>query len=119
MTDAAADEFVREWIDAWNARDLERVLAHWADDCVFTSPFVVQWTGDPSGTVRGKAALRAYWKRGLELNQNLRFTLERTLVGHDSVVISYRNHRGQHCAEVIRLGADGKAVAGLAHYRDA
>ncbi len=117
MTDAAADEFVREWIDAWNARDLERVLAHWADDCEFTSPFAAKLTGD--ATVRGKAALRAYWKRGLELNQNLKFTLERTFVGHDSVVISYRNHRGQHCAEVIRLGSDGKAVAGWAHYRDA
>lgn len=117
MTDAAADEFVREWIDAWNARDLERVLAHWADDCVFISPLAARLTGD--GIVRGKEALRAYWKRGLELNQNLRFTLERTFVGHDSVVIGYRNHRGQVCAELIRLGSDGRAVMGMAHYRDA
>lgn len=119
MTTEHADEFVREWIDAWNARDLERVLAHWADDCVFTSPLVVKVTGDPSGTVRGKAALRDYWRRGLALNPDLHFALERTFVGHDSVVIGYRNHRGQLCAEMIRLGSDGKAVYGCAHYRDA
>ncbi len=119
MTDAAADEFVREWIDAWNARDLERVLSHWAEDCEFTSPLVVKLTGEPSGTVRGKAALRAYWTRGLEANPTLRFTLERTFVGHDSVVIGYRNHRNQVCAELIRIGPDGRAVSGIAHYRDA
>jgi hypothetical protein len=118
MTDADADTFVREWIAAWNARDLERVLAHWADDCEFTSPLVVKLTGDASGTVRGKAALRAYWKRGLEANPELRFDHERTWVGHDSVVIGYRNHRGQTCAETIRLGPDGRAIAGFAHYRD-
>jgi ketosteroid isomerase-like protein len=117
MTEAAADEFVREWIDAWNARDLERVLSHWADDCEFTSPFVVKFTGDPSGTVRGKAALREYWGRALAANTSLRFVLERVYVGHDGVVIGYTNNRGQHCAEMIRLGSDGRAVYGCAHYR--
>ncbi len=119
MTTDEADAFVREWIDAWNARDLERVLSHWADDCVFTSPLVVKVTGEASGTVRGKAALREYWRRAMEVNPGLHFTLERTYVGHDSVVIGYRNHRGQACAEMVRLGADGRAVAGMAHYRDA
>jgi ketosteroid isomerase-like protein len=117
MTEARADELVREWIDAWNARDLERVLAHWSDQCVFSSPLVVKVTGDPSGTVHGKAALRAYWQRAMEANPTLHFTLERVFVGHDSVVIGYRNHRGQSCAEWIRVGADGQAIAGAAHYR--
>jgi hypothetical protein len=118
MTDAAADEFAREWIDAWNAHDLDRVLRHWADDCVFTSPLVVKLTGDPSATVRGKAALRSYWERGLAANPSLHFTHERTFVGHDSIVIGYRNHRNQACAELLRLGSDGRAVSGSAHYRD-
>ena len=117
MTEAFADEFVREWIDAWNARDLERVLSHWADDCVFTSPMAVKFTGDASGTVHGKAALRDYWSRALAASGALRFELDRVYVGHDSLVIGYRNHRGQHCAEMIRFGSDGRAVGGSAHYR--
>ena len=30
----SATAFATEWIDAWNAGDMERVLAHYADDCV-------------------------------------------------------------------------------------
>lgn len=119
MDTARAQHFVDEWIAAWNARDLERILAHWAEDCTFRSPLVTRIVGDPSGVVRGKAALRAYWQQGLARNPDLHFTLERVFVGSGSLVIGYRNHRGQSCAEMIELGADGLARAGAAHYADA
>jgi ketosteroid isomerase-like protein len=111
-----AEAFVKEWIDAWNSRDLERILHHWDDDCVFSSPLVARLFDEPSGRVRGKAALRAYWTVGLEKNPDLRFELDAVHVGADSVVIAYRNHRGQRCAEMLRLGAHGRAVEGHAHY---
>lgn len=31
ITQAFAQQFSREWIDAWNAHDLDRVLSHYAD----------------------------------------------------------------------------------------
>lgn len=115
LTPAAATAFVSEWIAAWNAHDLDRILAHWADDAVFTSPLAARLLGG-DGTVRGKAALRAYWERGLAVNPDLRFDLEGVLVGTDSLVIAYRNHRGQTCGEWLRLDAAGHAIAGAAHY---
>jgi hypothetical protein len=30
--------------------------------------------------------------------------------------LAYHNHRGQRCAEMLRLGAHGRAVEGHAHY---
>ena len=36
------DAFAREWIDAWNAHDLERILSHYSDEIVFTSPVAAQ-----------------------------------------------------------------------------
>ena len=33
-----AKEFGREWVVAWNAHDLERIVAHYANDVVLTSP---------------------------------------------------------------------------------
>ena len=116
LTAERAAHFVDEWIAAWNAHDLDRILAHWADDCVFTSPLAARLLGDPTGTVHGKAALRGYWQRGLAANPGLRFELDRVLVGHDSVLIAYRNHRGQHCAEWLRLEDADHAIAGAAHY---
>jgi hypothetical protein len=112
-TDRAA-HFAAEWIAAWNSHDLDRILAHWVDDCVFTSPIAARLVGDP--VVRGKAALRAYWERGLAVNPGLRFELDRVLVGADSLVITYRNHRGEHCAEWLRLDDDDRAIAGGGHY---
>lgn len=117
LTPARAAAFVDEWIAAWNAHDLERILAHWGEDCEFRSPIAARLLGT-DGVVRGKPALRAYWARGLAANPTLHFRLERVLVGVDSLVIDYRNHRGQRCGEWLRLDDDGHAVAGAAHYAD-
>ncbi len=61
----------------------------------------------------------AYWEKGLAANPDLHFERRGVLVGHDSIVLSYINHRGQECAEVIVIGSDGLAHRGLAHYSPA
>jgi ketosteroid isomerase-like protein len=116
ITPAQATQFAHEWIDAWNAHDLERILSHWAEDVVFTSPLARRLLGDATGTVRGKDALRAYFGKGLLASPDLRFELDTVFVGQGSIVVGYRNHRGQSCAEWMRLGPDGRAVEGAAHY---
>ena len=116
MTREHAEDFAREWYEAWNAHDLDRILAHWIDDAVFTSPLAAKLVGDPSGTVEGKEALRAYWRKGLDVNPDLRFVPRALLVGHESIVLSYVNHKGIECAEMLVIGADGRAVRGVAHY---
>jgi ketosteroid isomerase-like protein len=44
------------WLAAWNAHDLERILAHYSEDVELVSPFVAKLTGRSEGGVRGKAA---------------------------------------------------------------
>ena len=63
MTEAEAQEFALEWIAAWNSHDLDRILTHYADDVEVTSPLVETVLGPGKVTVRGKAALRAYWRQ--------------------------------------------------------
>ena len=58
-------DFAEEWCAAWNAHDVERVLAHFHDDAVFMSPLAAQRVPESGGTVKGKAALRAYWTGGV------------------------------------------------------
>ena len=117
LTPAAAEAFAHEWIEAWNAHDLEGILSHWADDSVFSSPFAAQVTGN--ATVRGRAGLRSYWSVGLARSPDLHFDLHTVFCGADSLVLGYRNHRGQDVAEMIELGEDGLAVRGAAHYSPA
>jgi hypothetical protein len=117
MLDAkSAHAFAEEWVAAWNAHDLERILSHYTDDVTLTSPVVVQLLGDPSGTVRGKTALRAYFRRGLDAYPQLRFVPERVSWGIASLVISYVNQRGTHTAEYMELAADGRVQRVVANY---
>jgi ketosteroid isomerase-like protein len=115
ITTEQATAFAHEWIAAWNSHDIERIVAHWSDDCVFTSPLVARIMGDASGIVRGKAVLREYWGRALAMVPGLRFELEKLFVGQDSIVIGYRNERGHFSAEWIRIGPDGRGIEGAAH----
>ena len=59
------DGFADEWVQAWNADDIEAVLAHFHDDVVFTSPVAARVVPKSGGVVRGKAALRNYWTTAL------------------------------------------------------
>ena len=112
---AFAQRFAGQWEADWNSHDLERVLAHYTDDVVFVSPRIVQFVGDPSGEVRGKEALRAYWSRGLELLPDLRFTVDDVRASVDTVVINYRNEKGQSVAEVLTF-RDGLICRGMGAY---
>lgn len=88
---AWAEAFARDWIDGWNAHDLERILAHYADDFEMTSPLIVQRMGVPGGKLKGKEAIRAYWGQGLASTPNLRFTLLGVMVGVNSLAIMYES----------------------------
>lgn len=116
MDETRAHDFAREWIAAWNARDLDAVLAHYDDAVVFHSPRVRVVTGRDVDLVRGKAELRAYWSRSLSLAPALRFTLEAVLVGSDALTIVYTNHRAQRAAETFVFGADGRVTESVATY---
>jgi hypothetical protein len=96
-----AQRFTSEWLDAWNAHDVEAILAHFHDDVVFTSPLAQRIVESSDGYVRGKDDLRAYWTEGLRRNADLHFTLEGIYVGVDTLVINYGNQVGRRVNEVL------------------
>jgi ketosteroid isomerase-like protein len=106
----------RQWIAAWNSRDLERVLLLYAEDSEMTSDKIPALGFDSSGTLRGKESLRMYWGKALTLIPNLQFDLIDTYVSSDSVVVFYRNERGAKICEYLRVNALGKIVQGSANH---
>jgi ketosteroid isomerase-like protein len=105
--------FAATWVSAWNRRDVEAVLTHFAEDVVFTSPTAARVVPESGGIVRGKGALRAYWLRALEGNPDLHFTLIGVYAGVETIVLHYRNQLGQLVSEVMTF-RDGLVVAGHA-----
>lgn len=115
MDAARATDLAERWERAWNAHDLEAVLALVADDVVFTSPYATRVLPGSDGVLRGKDALRAYWARGLELLPDLHHRVEKVYAGVGTVVLAYRNERGGEVSEVLEL-RDGLVVRGHGTY---
>lgn len=115
-TAADARVFSEGWIAAWNAHDIDAVLAHFSDNFEFLSPFIVQVVGEKSGKLVGKPAVRAYWSAALEKLPDLHFELVDVLTGVDSLCVVYRGHRGLS-AEVFEFDGDRLVVRGRALYK--
>jgi hypothetical protein len=109
------DHFTQEWIDSWNSHNLERILPHYTDNCEMSSPYIATIAGEPSGVLKAKAALAAYWAKALEHIPTLHFEMHSTLVGTESLVIYYRGMRGM-VAELFFFDPHGKVTKAFAHY---
>jgi hypothetical protein len=111
-----ADVFARDWFEAWNTHDLERILKHYDDAVRFTSPFAIEFA-DETGTVNGKQALRAYWEKALERLPDLEFQPINTVPGVDSISLIYVSVRNLYAVETMLLGEDGLVREVHCHYR--
>lgn len=116
INEEEAMQFARDWVEAWNEHDLERIMAHYAEDVEFTSPFVARLLNEPSGFIKGKDLLSSYFRKGLSAYPDLRFELLDVLVGVSSVTLYYRSVGNRLSAEVMQLTDDRKVSKVMAHY---
>jgi len=116
LTQTEAREFADHWIEGWNDHDLERILAHYADDVVFSSPFIQKIGTSASGAVSGTAALLAYFRAALAKYPTLTFHLHAVFRGVDSVTLLYESVNGLLAAETMILNERHQVNRVLAHY---
>lgn len=92
-------------------------MAHYADDVEHSSPTVVRVLGEPSGIVRGKPALRAYFEKALAAAPlDLRYEPLRLHVGVSGLTLAYHRTGGKIVAETFHFDARGLVVrAFVAH----
>ena len=120
MMDLAwAREFAREWIAAWNAHDLDRILSHYTDDFEMSSPYIVERMHEPAGRLKGKEQIRPYWQAGLDTAPPLRFELVDVFAGVESIAIYYRSIGRKMACEILFFNTARQVVRGIAHYADA
>lgn len=115
LSAALIAEIEREWIGAWNAHDLDRILSHYRDDVEFASPLAAR-AGAPRGKLRGRTALRAYFERGLATYPALHFQPIAALGGVRSIALHYRAVEDREAIEVMELDARGQVRRAAVHY---
>jgi len=109
-------EFAWDWIEAWNSHDLDRILAHYAEDFEMTSPLIVERFGREDGILKGKTAIAEYWKPSISLDPPLTFELLDVLAGINQLTIYYRSVDRNVVAETLTFDSSLKVVSGSSQW---
>lgn len=121
IDEAVIARLARHWDEGWNGADVDVIMAPFAEDVVFSSPFIPRLTGDPAqATIEGHDALRSYVVDALGRASDVRYTLDATLVGAETVVLVYRCHLPDGStkpgADLMRIDGDDRVVEWRCHY---
>lgn len=79
----------RAWLARFNARDLDGLLALYADDAVHVSPKLRARQPETQGEICGRAALATWWSDAFQRLPQLRYEERRVAADGDSVFLEY------------------------------
>ncbi len=77
------------WLDCFARRDLDGLLALYADDAVHTSPKIRVRHPETGGAIRGKATMRAWWQDSFDRLPGMRYEPTAFTADAHRVVMEY------------------------------
>lgn len=92
MSTESNNRIALRWFDAFNAHDLEALLALYAEDAEHYSPKLKVRQPETNGLIRGKPALRAWWRDAFDRLPSLRYAVVRLTADQDRVFMEYDRH---------------------------
>jgi ketosteroid isomerase-like protein len=82
----------REWLRAFNSKDLDALLALYADDAVHTSPKLRARQPETKGEIRGKAALSAWWSDAFARLPSMHYEESAITADDERALLEYVRH---------------------------
>jgi hypothetical protein len=116
LTPFFAQRFADSWYSAWNAREIERIMGHYASHVEHSSPYLLRYSHTDARSITGRDNLRVFFERVIEINAFMRFEALHVAVGFDSVALVYRGISNDLVAEVFFFDMSGKVVRSAANY---
>ena len=107
LSDQKRHNLAHDWYDAWNSRDAKAICALYAEDVVFTSPFITRLGISEDGLITGIAAFMNYVQSTLPRVPNLKFEPMANCLGTQGTTLVYRNQSGHIVAEAHAYDEDG------------
>lgn len=109
----------QRWLDAFARHHLDDLLALYAEDAVHTSPKIRVRHPDSGGFLRGKQALRAWWRDAFERLPGLHYQLTSITADGERVFMEYvRQTPGEPdlpVAEVLDVRGDHIVASRVFH----
>ena len=92
MTENSITSIAQQWFAAFNEHNLEKLLALYDDDAQHYSPKLKVRQPETQGLVKGKAALRAWWKDSFERLPTLQYVPQQFIANDSSIFMEYIRH---------------------------
>lgn len=108
-----------QWFDAFNRHHLEDLLALYDEKAEHFSPKLKVRQPETNGWVKGKEALRIWWKDSFERLPNLKYTVQKLTANNDRVFMEYLRQVDEEpdmmVGEVLEIRG-GKIIASRVYY---
>lgn len=108
------------WLDAFNRQDLESLLSLYDEDAEHYSPKLKIRQPETQGFIKGKKALRAWWRDAFDRLPSLSYQLVRLTAEEDRVFMEYiRRVKGEadlYVGEMLEL-RNGRIVSSAVYHR--
>jgi ketosteroid isomerase-like protein len=85
-------EIARLWFQAFNAHDLELLLSLYHEEAEHYSPKLKLRQPETRGLIKGKAALRDWWKDAFERLPGLQYEVKKLTADEEQVFMEYLRH---------------------------
>lgn len=92
MTGEALIKIANAWFDAFNTRDIEKLLVLYHDDAQHYSPKLKLRQPETQGLIQGKQALRSWWQGAFDRLPTLRYEIVRLTPHEDRIFMEYIRH---------------------------
>lgn len=92
MSALELNEIAQRWLEAFNKKELERLLALYHDHAEHFSPKLKVRHPETNGLIKGKAALRSWWRDAFERLPSLHYEIIRLTPYEDRVFMEYVRH---------------------------
>lgn len=119
MPEAKVIDIARQWFDAFNEHNLEKLLALYHDNAQHYSPKLKLRKPETKGLITGKNALREWWKDSFERLPTLKYIPERFIANDSAVFMEYtRCVKGEENLSVgeVLEAKDGLIVASRVYH---
>lgn len=82
-------EIAGKWFEAFNEHDLEKLLVLYDDNAEHYSPKLKLRLPETQGLIKGKNALRSWWKDAFDRLPTLKYEVQKLTADEDQVFMEY------------------------------
>ena len=92
MSSAQNKQIAIKWFEAFNTRDLEKLLLLYSDQAHHYSPKLKIRQPETQGLIKGKNAMRSWWRDAFDRLPSLQYEVKKLTADEEQVFMEYTRH---------------------------